>query len=317
MKRWRRAQAPKRASGENVDSLLDTMANVVGILIVMMAVTQLTVNDAMKRIQVWETEESGVLRQATQGAEDELAKRAGIDLSQTLELGRLLDHIRALRESGTRTDTATLSAEVARNRLRVRQLEASLAEGEQQLANLQIRLRESQSRSEEEGIQVRLPDPLPPPPGAKRLIMIARHGRAFDPRLDQMWQEARGIIRRAPRPLARYFDAYDVGNEMLRWRIAGQGSDGLVHRLDWRSTEVGETASEIRRPGSRMRAALAEHDAKRRFIHFWVWGDSFEAYLEARRVAEEAGFKVGWQPIPKHRALELVTGGDSNPFPID
>jgi len=32
------------------------MANVVGILVVLMAVTQVTVNDAMKRIHVWESE---------------------------------------------------------------------------------------------------------------------------------------------------------------------------------------------------------------------------------------------------------------------
>ncbi len=36
--------------GQNLDSLLDTMANVVGILIVLVAVTQLTLGDAVKRI---------------------------------------------------------------------------------------------------------------------------------------------------------------------------------------------------------------------------------------------------------------------------
>ena len=50
------------AGDQNVDSLLDTMANVVGILVVLMAVTQMTVNDAMKRIQVWESEEAVALR---------------------------------------------------------------------------------------------------------------------------------------------------------------------------------------------------------------------------------------------------------------
>ncbi|MFP6605411.1 MAG: hypothetical protein VCC19_02445 [Myxococcota bacterium] len=61
------------AGDQNVDSLLDTMANVVGILIVLMAVTQLTVNDAMKRIRMWEREEATSLREATQDARTQLA----------------------------------------------------------------------------------------------------------------------------------------------------------------------------------------------------------------------------------------------------
>ena len=56
-----RQQARARPRGENVDSLLDTMANVVGILIVLLAVTQMTVGDAMDRIRVFDSEESQAL----------------------------------------------------------------------------------------------------------------------------------------------------------------------------------------------------------------------------------------------------------------
>ena len=45
-----RARTGRPAIGaQNLDSLLDTMANVVGILIVLLAVTQMTVGDAMDR----------------------------------------------------------------------------------------------------------------------------------------------------------------------------------------------------------------------------------------------------------------------------
>ena len=53
-----RPRARRTGESQNLDSLLDTMANVVGILVVLMAVTQLTVNDAMKRIRVWESEKA-------------------------------------------------------------------------------------------------------------------------------------------------------------------------------------------------------------------------------------------------------------------
>ena len=41
---------------QNLDSLLDTMANVVGILVVILAVTQISVGEAMKRIRAYEDE---------------------------------------------------------------------------------------------------------------------------------------------------------------------------------------------------------------------------------------------------------------------
>ena len=68
MKRQRR-----HTDSQNLDSLLDTMANVVGILVVLMAVTQMTVNDAMKRIRVWESEEALDLREERRETESKLA----------------------------------------------------------------------------------------------------------------------------------------------------------------------------------------------------------------------------------------------------
>ena len=41
---------PKKDSGASLDSLLDTMTNVVGILVILLTVTQLGVGDAVKRI---------------------------------------------------------------------------------------------------------------------------------------------------------------------------------------------------------------------------------------------------------------------------
>ena len=135
--------------GQNVDSLLDTMANVVGILVVLMAVTQMTVSTAMARIQVWESEEAVGLRRARQDAEAKMAGIGGFDLSQTLELSRLREHIRQLREGPTTTaaDTASISADVARRRLQVRRLEASIAEKQEKLANLKILLAKAEARA--------------------------------------------------------------------------------------------------------------------------------------------------------------------------
>ncbi len=301
-----------------MDSLLDTMANVVGILIVLMAVTQLTVNDAMKRIRIWESEEAASLREAELDARTQLAAIGGIDLARTLDLVRLREHVRKLREQPkavTTKDTATLATDLASQRMRVRRFEDSIREREEKLANLHILLSEAEARAQEEAVAVRLPDPRPAPAAAGELKIFCRYGRVFDPRFDQLKRELAEVLRSAPPPVTRYLDAYDVGNELLRWRLM-ENAGHRVARLEWRHNAVGETLAELQSPNASFRELLTEYNPGRRFLRFYVWEDSFEVYLKARRLAEEANFAAGWQPLPDGRALDFVQGPGS-PTPVD
>ncbi|MFP6629531.1 MAG: hypothetical protein VCC67_10920 [Myxococcota bacterium] len=306
------------AGDQNVDSLLDTMANVVGILIVLMAVTQLTVNDAMKRIRMWEREEATSLREATQDARTQLAGIGGIDLVRTLELARLRESIRQLHaqpEEVITKDTETLATDLASQRMRARRLTSSIRGREEKLARLEILLSETEARARDETVTIRLPDPRPAPASAAEIKIFCRYGRVFDPRFDQLARELVEVRRNAPPPAIRYFDAYDVGNELLRWRLIETGTQ-LAARLEWRHNTIGETLAELQSPNAHFRQRLAEHASGSRFLRFYVWEDSFEVYLEARRLAEEANFAAGWRPFPNGRALDFVSGPGS-PTPVD
>jgi hypothetical protein len=313
-----RQRTKTSASGQNVDSLLDTMANVVGILIVLMAVTQMTVNDAMKRIQVWESDEAVDLVSRRQEAEAQLARSAGIDLARTLELSRLRDHIAQLRDvtdTKVATDTPSVAANVASQRLQVRRLEAAISDKKEKLANLQIVLAKSSARAEQKGIALRLPDPRPAPVSSERRVLFARYGRVFDPRFERLTRELQEVIRGVPGSVERYFQSYDVGNEMLRWQVIDEAT-ARIHRLNWRRTDLGETPEQLQSPRAEFPKLLASLDEKSEFLYFYVWGDSFEVYLEARRIAEEAGFSAGWLPIPTEEPLDLVRSKGS-PTPVD
>jgi hypothetical protein len=102
---------------------------------------------------------------------------------------------------------------------------------------------------------------------------------------------------------------------MLRWRVIERAT-ARIHRLEWRRTDIGETPEQLQSPRAALRELLTQIDPKKEYLYFYVWGDSFEAYLEARRLAEEAGFQVGWVPIPTGEPLDLVQSRGT-PTPID
>ena len=303
---------------QNLDSLLDTMANVVGILVVLMAVTQLTVNDAMKRIRVWESDEALELREERRKAESKLAMIGPASLASALETSRLREHIERLRSVPAATRVASparVTADLARDKLRVRKFERELDDKRDQLAKLRIHLAEYEAAPEPETMDLRLPDPRPPPLGATEVVLFCRHGRVLYPNLEQLEKDFLEVVRRARGSLS-YFRSHDVGNRELRWQLL-ESPSGQIAQLDWRKPNVGETESELRYPHSALRSALDRYDPKHNFIRFFVWADSFEVYLASRRIAESAGFSVGWEAYDVGQSLRFARSRSSAPTPVD
>jgi hypothetical protein len=72
----RRARRQRREESQNLDSLLDTMANVTGILVVLLAVTQISVGDAMARLREQLADRPELTREALALAERPRTPRA-------------------------------------------------------------------------------------------------------------------------------------------------------------------------------------------------------------------------------------------------
>ncbi len=311
-------QRRRHTDSQNLDSLLDTMANVVGILIVLMAVTQLTVNDAMKRIRVWESEEALDLREERRETESKLAMIGPASLLGALDTSRLREHIERLRSDSAAArpvEPTRVAAELARDKLRVRRLESELDDKHEQLAKLRIHLAEYEALPEPEAVELRLPDPRPPPLGTKSVVLFCRYGRVLYPNLEQLEQDFFEGVRRA-RGLANYFRLNDIGNRHLRWGVVETPS-GQIAQLDWRQPNVGEAENELRAPGSALRSPLERYDPDHHFIRFFVWADSFEVYLASRRIAEKAGFSVGWEVYDIGESLRFARSSSSPPAPVD
>jgi hypothetical protein len=210
----------------------------------------------------------------------------------------------------------------------VRRLERTTGEQRRQLAALQVRVEDRTHIEDAAALELRLPDPRPAPPAADRVVALVRYGRVLLPQLDalesqlndaiQAWADAGNSVRgHGARALAEHVRQRNLGNAWFRWEMLEQGGQPLA-RLHWRDPAAGDDLAALQAPGAGFRRALADLDPERHYVRFWVWGESFETYLEARRIAESAGFAVGWQAIPQDQPLQGGLGRKLLPAaPVD
>lgn len=333
------ARVRRHGEQQNLDSLLDTMANVTGILVVLLAVTQISVGDAMGRLRDQLLARPELSREslaaAASEAEDLRARLAPLrDGRAGLESG-LRDGRGEL--AGLDRRIATLEDEIERLRAQPR----SAAEAERQVAAVRGRARElEQALAREQAVvaalerelaslpsapvarDARLPDSRLAPPGSSPVYYGVRYGRVQE--LDAtalvealesgVWRAAHATDRRTlgdPRLRAQVIDFFamrDVGDRDFRWRMFDEGGELYAH-LEWRHEGVGETLAELEQPDSRFRRSLARLDRMRTALQFFVWDDSFEVYLAARRLSDRAGLSAGWDPrAPEEPLRQPVTG---------
>ncbi|MDH5306433.1 MAG: hypothetical protein OEW02_04575 [Myxococcales bacterium] len=323
-----------RADVQNLDSLLDTMANVTGILVVLLAVTQISVGDAMKRLRAEMAARPELTREALELTRAE-ADRISAALAPLLpRRGELTDAHRARRdalallhaeisesrariEAAAAADPASFHERTAETRRRARALEDEIAALRTRIGALDAQLADSGARAARH--EARLPDPRPPPPGATRIVYFARYGRIFRVRTDELFAALnRGLLDASagrwslerPVPLAldrnrvvSHFQRNDLGTRALRWHVLNLGPDQFYGQLEWRDVTHGETLEEIVQRESLYRRDLSLLHPHRTYFQYYVWDDSFEVYLSAREQANEAGFASGWVALDRDQPI--------------
>jgi hypothetical protein len=335
-----------RAVGEaNLDSLLDTMANVVGILVVLVAVTQLSVTDAVERIRdsstnevvelafVEETlaeqkriEEAVVVANGELAAMAPTARRAGMLLE---EAEPLLDQLEALpgRDRLDGPGAEKLRSRLEREAKQIERLEETVVAGRSQLLRLDEVL--SEVPTETRPKIARLPDPRPPPEGAREVGFFCRYGRVqfidvenMKARLYQGIEDALGddrAIEWSDRPwLRNLFLKEAFGDPNFVWSFRDQDSRSFFADIHWRDERAGEGLAELRSGATGLREVLAKQSPSGHYLRFYVWPDSFETYLEARYIAEAEGFDVSWLAVDEENEVGIdLMGGRQQRVLID
>lgn len=330
------------------------MANVVGILVVVMAFTQIHVGEALRRIHTIEAENAALETAAALEAGRPIDVRDALhrehrrlvwslrDLdpptstverdirqleSQISRLARLQAGSRASMES-----EAALAARLEKQAHQLASMEAELERSESARLQLRFELDEADGRRGDKPNlhRIRLPDPRPAPVGTQEYTFFARFDRVTPVDLDGLERKLNVAIRNSHQlpqgrgafgssVLVGYFRSNDIGDRRFRWRLSDRAGYGVSARLQWRREDIGETWNDLVSDRSRYREILRHISRRERFLLFHVWSDSYAPYLLAREIAEKIGFSVGWRVHDADAEFEGILAAQvpEDPIPID
>lgn len=310
----------RKNSGEmgSLDSLLDTMTNVVGVLIVVLIVTQVNVSSAAKRIRANLPEVTVPMMEELREREQVVQKRlAGLQEPAEVEPREVASAKEQLQALQLRLKDAK------REHARFKKLDLELAVIEQDVEQLQEKLEAeggelAQIRSQVETRQdelsnrkpklVRLPNPRVPEAEAKEVRLIVRGGRLlhFDRAaiLDAIAAKVRprkDLLSRDPKYKNRYdrdkimplLESLQESNPLFRYEFKLH-ENGHIHLYCFPREGKGETVADLAKPQARGNRVMVAASFDRDYLRFLVTSDSFEQYIAMRRIAEKKQIPVGW-----------------------
>lgn len=341
---------PKKSSGASLDSLLDTMTNVVGILVIMLTVTQLGVGDAVKRIATSDAVKPEQIDEARKRLEElELIRARLLAMLEALKQEHqgedLLQKLRRLQKEiadyqadvdvlGERQQSRQLEIDKLRQEVQTlidkqeeeaEQLLDKRNKGEEELASLRAQLEDTRVAEALPAKVINLPNPRAAPEGIEPVTLICREGRV-------MFVDAPGIQDLAQKRAAFIIQRRNLGRDpaagidakILTEEFNGDPIKDRSRTFDVRMTisgrvpmlvlerreEAGETAEQLNRSSSQYQRQVKRVDPRGFYLRFLVWPDSFEAYLEAREIASKRGLLAGWQAQTTTDEYTINLGGD-------
>lgn len=326
------------AGGMNLDSLMDTLTNVVGILLIILIFALLGGQEVVKRVRGF-VDEVSEEQLAAKAAESEAlrklideqrakwedletrlpAEKLSLEQQQKL-LAQLQADLQKLAAS--QINPQELEKQLTERRQRVADLETDIKKKEDLLASLKARLAETPAQGADADTKVvNLPDPRPAPKGAQPVVFLCRNGRVFPLDTPGLQREAQQVLAGALRlidkkeagldcqKLTELFDKRFVGDRFVRLAVR-MGGDGKPSLLIQHRENTGEETANISKRTSLFNQWLKTVNPETQYIDFRVWDDSFDTYLAARNEAARRGVSAGWTPYTEQSEYRIAFGID-------
>ena len=302
----------------SMDSLMDTLTNVVGIQIIMLASLQLDVSATVQRIQGVDplaTAEtvSSLEKEATALADQQkfLADKAAQVDPATMDarVKQMTEDISKWRlvlaePTESKEDPQKLKQEVESLKQSTSQAEAKLEDQEKEIAGKRAQLAEMKPIDGPPAKVIGLPNPRSVPENFKPVYFVCHQGRVAAINIDQAIQfvvetvKKRALKAEAVCDCARAVEIFkqeSLGNEsfLLEFREINKAPHMVVKIRDGEGTIL----RLLNRPNSEFKRDLQQIDTSQQFARFLVWPDSHEIYLAARKECDERNIPAGWQPM--------------------
>lgn len=303
------------------------MANLVGILVVLLALVGLGVRREQLRLQSPERLQQRIVElqqrlQAATAAREAAAERIERIETAVRDRAKLAEQLEADRIRQLRL-LAALEARADQLRRQLEQLadrhdalEALLQQRERQRHGpAPAPANETRGPVEPVVVELKVPISRPVPQDAEEIHFELRGGRVTYIPLERLLAQARQRVREAEahgRPQELSGVVGPVGAFSLRFRAVRPGG-GLQERVltgsfrprlrlvAWHlipaQRDRGEVIERAMADGSRFWAALAGRTAERTYVTFWVYEDSFRAFRTLRAALYERGYFVAARPL--------------------
>lgn len=349
-----------------LDSLLDTMTNVVGILVLVLIVTQMSVAEVVTRITTEnkvDAETLAELAEELKSKEDEkddlesvLVDPLAIDAeAQLAELERKKELLerrkKLLEEKEKQRNQFAMKIKEDREKAEANQklikdtkakrveLQSLISTSLERRAELKAKLARTPKTEAPADIEVSIPNPRPPPKGAKQLVFICKGDSVFPVNADLYREtaeaDAKQIITRFkldrdpaagidPKRFDEYWQRKKQKDAYFDIEYFTQGERWPRIRIKPREGS-GADSDAVATPRSQFRRGMATIDVTKAYGRFYVFPDSFGVYVSARRLCQGMGLLAGWEAVPDNweytssipGGIELGPPRPKNPRPLN
>ena len=337
---------PSRGNDEDdggLDSLLDTMTNVVGILVLVLIVTQMSVAEVVTRITTENKVDEESVAELNQQLEIErtelrdlekiLVNPIDIDeekLRQELQLNKdLLARKKELLAEKKKKNEFAIKIQkdeelakknqkmVADNEAKRKELETLISNSLEKKATLAAQLDKTPRVKAPADIKISIPNPRPAPPGSKQLMIICSGNRIYPVDIEAFRKDAelkaKTIVNRfnLNRDPAKGIDPekFTQQYEKLKNPTDYFDVEYYVQGNRWPRFRLiprenrGAIGKELVNPRSRLRRWFNGVDFTKYYARFYVLPDSFDVYVLARRFFSNNKILAGWDPQTENWTL--------------
>jgi len=328
----------KKSSEINLDSLLDTLFNVVGILVLILVMVMLEASEVVKRAVEMMADLPEISIEDLEERHEEIEKLK--ELLAQLEADKKDLEKPVLDTKLTKSELdqliAKLSAALAKlpdmkydiNQIRKTheerqkqstELQTQMTKARQELAELLAKLAKTPKREAPPDIEVSIPQPRDTPKGVSQRLFLCRGGRLIEYREADLIRKAEQVVRKFNRrklpdsathlggypaeDVVAYFEKFPQGKPFFRLEMLDYTAREnpymylRVHLNDDEEKKVGATAADLASGKSTFESIAMGLNRAKQYAYFEVWEDSFDVYVEARKICEKANALAGWKPL--------------------